>query len=102
MRGKYRSWTRVRNFASVFCPLVVMTMFMGKGSVEDVADVGHRVHADGRALENGALKKGTARVKHPDFKSIHRGEVLPQRPAWKSANTGAVKRLKVETVTPPW
>lgn len=45
-----------------------MTVFMGKGSVEDVADVGHRVHADGRALENGALKKHTARVKHPDLK----------------------------------
>lgn len=102
MRGMYRSRTRVGNFASVFGPLVVMTMFMGKGSVEDVADVGHRVHADGRALENGALKKRTARVKHPDFKGIHRDEVLHQQRGWKSANTDAIKRFKVETVTPPW
>lgn len=46
-RVKYRSRTGVGNFASVFCPLVVMTMFMGKGSVEDITNVRHGVHADG-------------------------------------------------------
>lgn len=46
-RDQYRSGTWVGDFASVFCPLVVMTVFMGKRSVEDVTDVSHRVHADG-------------------------------------------------------
>lgn len=46
-RDQYRSRTWVGDFPRVFCPLVVMTMFMGKRSVEDVTDVGHRVHADG-------------------------------------------------------
>lgn len=67
-QGKHRSRPWVGDFASVLCPLVVVTMFMRKRSVEDVADIGHRVDADGRALEDGALDKHT-RVKHPERKS---------------------------------
>lgn len=69
-RDKHRSRTWVGDFSGVFCPLVVVAVFMGEGSVEDVADVGHRVHADGGALEDGALNKHTSRDKHPGFKSI--------------------------------
>lgn len=37
----YRSRPWVGNLASVLGPLVVMAMFVGKGSVEDITDIGH-------------------------------------------------------------
>lgn len=40
-----RPW--VGNLAIVLCPLVIMAMFVGKRSIEDIADISHRVHADG-------------------------------------------------------
>lgn len=39
-----RPW--VGNLASVLCPLVIMAMFVGKWSIEDIADISHGVHAD--------------------------------------------------------
>lgn len=47
-----RPW--VRNLASVFCPLVIMAMFVGKRSIEYIADISHGVHTDCRALEHRA------------------------------------------------
>lgn len=37
----YCSRPRVRNLSIVLCPLVIMTMFVGKRSVEDITDVSH-------------------------------------------------------------
>lgn len=50
----YRPGPRVGNLAGVLCPLVVMPVFVGKRPIEDIADVGHRVHADGGPLEHRA------------------------------------------------
>lgn len=64
-KNRYRSRTWIWNFPGVFRPLVVMAVFVGKRSIEDVPDIGHRVHAHGRALEHGALNKQTS-VEHPE------------------------------------
>lgn len=64
-------------------------MFMGKGSVEDVTNIRHRVHADGRALENGALGKRTTRGKQPDFKSTWH--------QWRGGKSKNMLRLKAKT-----
>lgn len=77
-RGTDRSRAWVGDFAGVFRPLVVVTMFVSKRPVEDVPDVGHGVHADGRALENGALDKHT-RVKHPGSQSLCSTQGLHQQ-----------------------
>lgn len=61
-----RPW--VGNLASVLGPLVVVAVFVGKRSVEDVADVGHGVHAHRRALEDGALGRRTIKVRGPDMR----------------------------------
>lgn len=37
----HRSRPWVGNLASVLCPLVIMAMFVGKRSIEDVADISH-------------------------------------------------------------
>lgn len=48
----YCSRSGVGDLAGVLCPLVIVTVFVGKGAVENIADVRHRVHADCRALEH--------------------------------------------------
>ena len=54
MRKTYRSGPRIGDPARVFRPLVVVSVFVGEGSVEDVAYVGHGVDAHRRALEHRA------------------------------------------------
>lgn len=50
----YRSRPWVGNLASVLCPLIIMAMFVGKRSVEYVADISHRVNTDCWSLEHRA------------------------------------------------
>lgn len=54
MTKTYSSWPWVGNLAGVLRPLVVVPVFVGKWSVEDIADISHGVHADRRALEHRA------------------------------------------------
>ncbi len=54
MTETYSSRPGVGNLASVLRPLVIMSMFVGKWSIEDIADVSHRVHTDCRAFEHRA------------------------------------------------
>lgn len=55
VKETYCSRPRVGNFPSVLCPLVVVAVFVGKRSIEDITDISHRVHTDCRTLENRAL-----------------------------------------------
>lgn len=64
----YCSRARVGDLASVLGPLVVVAVFVGKRSVEDVADVGHGVHAHRRALEHGASGRKKIKVRGPDVR----------------------------------
>lgn len=41
MTATYCSRPWVGNLASVLCPLVIMAMFVGKRSIEDIAYVSH-------------------------------------------------------------
>jgi len=50
----HSAWARVRDFASVGCPLIVVTMFVREGSIEDISDVSHRVHTHSRAFKHRA------------------------------------------------
>ena len=59
----YCSRPRIRDLARVLGPLVIMTVFMGKRSVEHIADVGHRVHADRGALEHRTGRQRQLRSK---------------------------------------
>lgn len=43
----YCSGPWVGNLAHVLGPLIIVPVFVGKRSVEDIADVGHGVDADG-------------------------------------------------------
>lgn len=65
MTGTYCSRPWVGDLPSVLSPLVIMTMFVGEGSVEDVADISHRVDADRRALEHRAERE-TMNVREGD------------------------------------
>lgn len=48
----HSSRPRIRDFASVGCPLIVVTMFVREGSIEDISDVSHRVHTYSRAFKH--------------------------------------------------
>lgn len=41
MTETYRSGPWVGNLASVLCPLVIMAVFVGKRSIEYIADISH-------------------------------------------------------------
>lgn len=50
----HHAWARVGHAALVGSPLVEGAVLVGKGPVEDLADVGHAVDTDGRALKDMA------------------------------------------------
>lgn len=63
-------WTRVGDFTSVRSPLVVVTVFVREGPIEDVSDISHRVHTHSRAFKHRAEEKRIL-VSYNKFNVIH-------------------------------
>lgn len=50
----HSAWPRVRDFASVRCPLVVVAMFVRERPIENISDVRHWVNTHRRAFKHWA------------------------------------------------
>lgn len=59
----YRAGSRVGDLPSVGHPLVIGTLLVSKGSIEDHSNVSHGVDTHCRAFENRAASKGEKKQK---------------------------------------
>lgn len=62
---------------------------MGEGPVEDHADVGHGVNANGRAFEHGPMVQTSERVKFAS--QVMATETQQDSFSWKGTNPETVK-----------
>ena len=79
LRGEaYRARSRVGDLPVVGHPLVVGSLLVGEGSVEDHADVSHGVDADRRALEHRAGQRRDRTCQQKTFLDyVERGSENP-------------------------